>query len=262
MSTFTLVTNRRSRRPHRSTSRPKPRTQQNLPTSRAEFRRQFPTNHDSENHYAAVPAAAPQGAWGQKLRVNTSGPAVFTPKYKQARKNTKPRVAAATVTNSRPCAYCKEYGHHIRYCQKAAAATAKKQEWKRKEKARRAAEKQNLAEERLRQRVLAAQQEKILAQQPVVEEESDSSDSDYEEQTETSHNRDEEIAELIAKIAELRKEEKNASWADAADLEDEIEELEEKLADMGCTPEERMNATLLALPEVSFQSRLAAMRSN
>ena len=232
-----------------------------MPSSRAEFRRQFPTHHDRENHYAAVPAAAPQGAWGQKLRVSTSGPAEFAAKYRRAQK-TQLRVAPPTVSNSRPCAYCKENGHHIRHCQKAAAATAKKQEWKRKEKARRAAEKKNLAEERLRQHILAAQQEKILAQQPVVEEECDSSDSDCEEQPETSRNRDEEIAELIAKIAELRKEEKNASWADAADLEDEIEELEAKLDDLGCTPEERWDATLLALPEVSFQSKLIAIRSN
>ena len=256
MSTFTLVTNRRSRRPNRDTSRPQPRRQQNMPTTRTEFRRQFPTHHDRENHYAAVPTAAPQGAWGQKLRVNTSGHAEVAVKYRRAQNGTQPRVAPATVSNGRPCAYCKEYGHHIRYCQKAADATAKKQTWKRKEKARRAAEKQNLAEERLRQRVLAAQQAKILAQQPVVEEESDSSsDSDCEEQPETSLSRDDEIAELVAKIAELQKSAENASWADAADIDDEIDDLEEKLADLGYSTEERK-------PEVSFQSRLAAMRSN
>ena len=233
-----------------------------MPTSRAEFRRQFPTHHDAENHYAAVPAAAPQGAWGQKLRVNTSGPADFARKYRGAQK-TQTRVTPATVTNSRPCAYCKEYGHHIRYCEKAAAATAKKQEWKRKEKARRAAEKHQFAEERLRQRILAAQQEKILSQQPVVEEESDySSDEDAQpEEVTVTLSRGQKISELLAKIAELRKKEKNASWADAADIEDEIEELEEKLYDLGCTLEERMEATLLALPEVSFQTRLATMRT-
>ena len=97
-----------------------------------------------------------------------------------------------------------------------------------------------------------------------MEEESDYSSDENEqpEEVTVTLSRDEEIAELLAKIAELRKEEKNASWADAADLEDEIEELEVKLADMGCTQEELMFATLLALPEVSFQSRLAAMRSN
>tara|TARA_B100001063_G_scaffold246593_1_gene286480 strand:+ start:1279 stop:1962 length:684 start_codon:yes stop_codon:yes gene_type:complete len=227
-----------------------------MPTSRAEFRRQFPTHHDTENHYAAVPAAAPQGAWGQKLRVNTSGPADFARKYRGAQK-TQTRVAPATVTNSRPCAYCKEYGHHIRHCEKAAAATAKKQEWKRKEKSRRAAEKHQFAEERLRQRILVAQQEKIIAQQPVVEEESDySSDDDAQsEEVTATLSRDEEIAELLAKIAELRKEEKNASWADAADIDDEIDDLEEKLAELDYTPEERK-------PEVSFQSKLVAMRSN
>ena len=225
-----------------------------MPTSRAEFRRQFPTHHDRENHYAAVPAAAPQGAWGQKLRVNTSGPAEFAAKYRRAQNGTQPRVAPPTVSNSRPCAYCKEIGHHIRYCQKAAAATAKKQEWKRKEKARRAAEKKNLAEERLRQRILAAQQAEILAQQPVVEEESDSS-SEEEDEPETTLSRDDEIAELLAKIAELQKSAENVSWADAADIDDEIDDLEEKLADLGYTPEDRK-------PEVSFQSRLAAMRSN
>ena len=261
MATFTLVTNRRSSRPNRGYSRSQVRPQQTMPTSRDEFRRQFPTHHDAENHYAA-PAAAAQGAWGQKLRLNTTAPQDFAVRYRRAQKGTQHRVSPAPKVNQRPCAYCKEDGHHIRHCEKAAAATAKKQEWKRREKARRAEEKKALAEERIRKQILAAQEAKLLAQQPVVEEESDSSDSDYEEQPETSRNRDDQIAELVAKITELRKEEKNASWADAADLEDEIEELEAKLDDLGYTPEERMNAEVLALPEVSFQSRLATMRAN
>tara|TARA_Y100000591_G_scaffold333082_1_gene373531 strand:+ start:1487 stop:2251 length:765 start_codon:yes stop_codon:yes gene_type:complete len=254
MATFTLVTNRRSCRPNKGYSRPQVRPQQTMPTSRDDFRRQFPTHHDAENHYAAPAAAAPNGAWARKLRVNASASA----EVRNSRPTQKPsqsRMTTIHVANKLPCAYCKEYGHHIRYCEKAAAATAKKQEWKRKEKARRATERQNLAEERLRQRVLAAQQAKILAQQPVVEEESDSSDSDYEEQPETSLSRDDQIAELLAELAELQKSAENASWADAADIDDEIDDLEEKLADLGYTPEERK-------PEVSFQSRLIAIRSN
>ena len=233
-----------------------------MPSTKEEFRTQFPTHHDAKNHYAGSAAAAPQGSWGKKLRLNTTAPQDFAVRYKRAQKSTQSRVAPTPQVNQRPCAYCKEFGHHIRHCQKAAAATAKKQEWKRQEKARRTEEKFNLAEERLRKQILSAQKAKLIAQQPVVEEESDSSESDCEEQPETSLSRDDQIAELVAKIAELRKEEKNASWADAADLEDEIEELEAKLYGLGCTLEERMDAALLALPEVSFQSRLAAMRSN
>ena len=262
MATFTLVTYRRSHRPNRGYSRPKGRPQQTMPSSREEFRTQFPTHQDAENHNSAPVATVPQGSWGKKLRLTANAPQDFSVRYRRSQKGTQRRATTTPQVNQRPCAYCKEFGHHIRHCQKAAVATAKKQEWKRKEKARRAEEKRNLAEERLRKQILAAQKAKLLVQQPVVEEESDSSESDYEDQPETSLSRDDQIAELVAKIAELRKEEKNASWADAADLEDEIEELEVKLYGLGCTLEERMEAELLALPEVSFQSRLAAMRSN
>jgi hypothetical protein len=236
MATFTLVTNRRSSRPNRGYSRPHVRPQQTMPSTREEFRRQFPTHHDAENHYAGSAAAAPQGSWGQKLRLNTTAPQDFAVRYKRAQKGTQRRVAPTPQVNHRPCAYCKEFGHHIRHCQKAAAATAKKQEWKRQEKARRAEEKFNLAEERLRKQILAAQEAKLLEQQPVVEEESDSSDSDYEEEeASVTVNNDEKIAEIVAKIAELRKSAKGASWADAADIDDEIDELEEELEKLGHT---------------------------
>ena len=237
MATFTLVTSRRSHRPNRGYSRPQVRPQQTMPSTREEFRRQFPTHHDAENHYAGSAAAAPQGSWGKKLRLNTTAPQDFAVRYKRAQKGTKCRVAPKPQVNQRPCAYCKELGHHIRHCQKAAAATAKKQEWKRREKARRAEEKRNLAEERLRKQILAAQEAKLLAQQPVVEEESDTSDSDYEEEEEVSVtiNNDDKIAEILAKIAELRNSAQSASWADAADIDDEIDDLEEELEKLGHT---------------------------
>ena len=232
MATFTLVTSRRSSRPNRGYSRPQVRPQQTMPSTREEFRRQFPTHHDAENHYAGSAATAPQGAWGQKLRLNTTAPQDFAIRYKRAQKGTQRRVAPTPQVNQRPCAYCKEFGHHIRYCQKAAAATAKKQEWKRREKARRAEEKNALAEERLRKQILAAQEAKLLAQQPVVEEESDSSDSDDDEPEEVSVtvNNDEKIAALEKQIKAKTAEMEGASWADAADIEDEIEDLEEELA--------------------------------
>ena len=237
MATFTLVTTRRSSRPNRGYSRPQVRPQQTMPTTREEFRRQFPTHHDAENHYAGSAAAAPQGSWRQKLRLNTTAPQDFAARYRRAQKGTQHRVAPTTQVNQRPCAYCKEFGHHIRHCQKAAAATAKKQEWKRREKARRAEESFNLAEERLRKQILAAQEAKLLAQQPVVEEESDTSSDEEEEEEEisVSVNNDEKIAEILAQIAELRKSAHGASWADAADIDDEIDDLEEKLEKLGHT---------------------------
>lgn len=251
MATFTLVTSRRSRRPNRGYSRPQVRPQQTMPDSRAEFRRQFPTHHDAENHYATPAAAAPQGSWGQKLRVNTNAPQVFAARRPQ--KGTQNRVSPAPQVNQRPCAYCKEDGHHIRHCEKAAAATAKKQEWKRREKARRAEEKKALAEERLRQRILAAQEAKNLTQQPAVEEDSDTS-SDEDEPEDVTVNNDEKIANLLAKIAELREKAHSASWADAADIDDEIDDLEEELANMGYAPEDEEKNT--------FQNMLATVRAN
>lgn len=235
MATFTLVTSRRSRRPNRGYSRSQVRPQQTMPTTRDEFRRQFPTHHDAENHYAGTAAAAsPQGSWGRKLRVNTNSPRDCS--VRRPQKSTSHRVSPVPQVNQRACAYCKEDGHHIRHCEKAAAATAKKQEWKRQEKARRTEEKFNLAEERLRKQILAAQEAKLLEQQPVVEEESDSSDSDYEEEeVSVTVNNDEKIAGILAKIAELRKSAHGASWADAADIDDEIDDLEEELEKLGHT---------------------------
>ena len=229
MATFTLVTNRRSRRPNRGYSRSQVRPQQTMPTTRDEFRRQFPTHHDAENHYAGTAAAAaPQGSWGRKLRVNPNAPQNFA--VRRPQKSTSHCVSPVPQVNQRACAYCKEDGHHIRHCEKAAAATAKKQEWKRREKARRAEEKKALAEERLRKQILAAQEAKLLAQQPAVEEESDS-ESDYEEETEeVTVNNDEKIAALEKQIEVKKAEMKGGSWADVADIEDEIDDLEEELA--------------------------------
>lgn len=229
MATFTLVTNRRSRRPNRGYSRSQVRPQQTMPTTRDEFRRQFPTHHDAENHYAGTAAAAaPQGSWGRKLRVNTNAPQNFA--VRRPQKSTSHSVSPASQVNQRPCAYCKEDGHHIRHCEKADAATAKKQEWKRLEKARRAEEKKALAEERLRQRILAAQEVKNLAQQPVVEEESDSSESDCEDEDVQTVDNSDQIADLEKQIEVKKAEMKGGSWADVADIEDEIDDLEEELA--------------------------------
>lgn len=254
MATFTLVTNRRSRRPNRGYSRSQVRPQQTMPTTRDEFRRQFPTHHDAENHYAGS-AAAPQGSWGKKLMLNAQQD--FAVRHRRSQKSTQCRVAPTPQVNKRPCAYCKEDGHHIRHCEKADAATAKKQVWKRQEKARRAEEKFNLAEERLRKQILAAQEVKNLVQQPVMDEDSDSSESDYETEAEeviVTVNNDEKIAGILAKIAELRKSAHGASWADSADIDDEIDELEEELEKLGHTPEEEEKS--------AFQHRLATIRAN
>ena len=118
-------------------------------------------------------AQAVQGSWGKKLAVNQAP--VSNSRYVAAKvQQAKPQPPQEQKT-SRPCAYCKEHGHHIKRCDKLAEKNRKKAEWQRKDKARKAAEKKKAAEARLAEQFRIAQQAK---QQVVVVEESSDSDSD------------------------------------------------------------------------------------
>jgi len=230
MATFTLVTSRRSRQqrraPLRAQTEHKSPAQLIAERGSRDFRRQFPTNHDASGHYAAV-TVAPQGAWKSAFKANHN--AVQSASKRVARSTAKvaPKNAATPLTID--CSYCHE-PHHIRNCERAASATAKKQGWKSQSNKERAEERFSRAEERLRQQILAAQMAKKLAQQPVVEEDSDSSESDYEEEDAQTVDNSDQIADLEKQIEAKKAGLEGASWADAADIEDEIDDLSEQLA--------------------------------
>ena len=119
-------------------------------------------------------AQAVQGSWGKKLAVNQA-PVSNSRRVATRVQQAKPQPPQGQK-QGRPCAYCKELGHHIKHCPVLAAKNAKKAEWSRKNKARKAEEKRKAAEARLAEQFRIAQQAK---QQVVVEESSDSdSDSD------------------------------------------------------------------------------------
>jgi len=234
MSAFTIVTRRsrqQPRRPLRVNTEYKSPAQLLSQRGSRDFRHQFPTNYNSSGHHAAATSVAPQGAWRGtfKLSNNTQ---TFPKRMKYSAKQTRPIERHSTVApQKRDCAYCHEDDHHIRDCQKAADATAKKQAQKRQSKHERSTERFSRAEENLRKQVIAAQQAKIMAQQPVVEEENDTSDSDAESIDEIQVvDNSEQIALVTQQIAEARANLDCARWADACDIEDEIEELEEQLA--------------------------------
>ena len=234
MSAFTLVTSRRSRqqsrRPLRVNTEHKSPAQLLSQRGSRDFRRQFPTNYDASGHHAGATSAVPHGAWRGTFKLSNTQ--TFPQRMKYSAKQPKPIERHSTVTpQKRDCAYCHEDDHHIRDCQKAAAATAKKQAQKRQSKHERSTERFSRAQENLRKQVIAAQQAKIMAQQPVVEEENDTSDSEAESVDEIQVvDNSEQIALLTQQIAEAKANLDCARWADAADIEDEIEELEEHLA--------------------------------
>lgn len=126
------------------------------------------------------PAAvmATQGSWGKKLKVNTA-PVSNSRRVAVRIQQAKPQPPKEEK-QGRPCAYCKEHGHHIKRCDKLAEKNAKKAEWNRKEKARKAEEKKKAAEARIAEMFRIAQQQKQQA--VVVEEYSDSDESSSEEE--------------------------------------------------------------------------------
>ena len=129
-------------------------------------------------------AVAVQGSWGKKLTVSLSQakPEGWKAPVQEKRYRKAPtqKRQAKPQQQGRPCAYCKEFGHHIRNCPVLAAKNARKTEWTRKNKARMQAEKQARAEARLAEQVRLAQEAKELAAQ-VVEQEDDSSDESDDE---------------------------------------------------------------------------------
>ena len=129
-------------------------------------------------------AVAVQGSWGKKLTVSLSQakPEGWKAPVQEKRYRKAPiqKRQAKPQQQGRPCAYCKEFGHHIKHCPVLAAKNAKKAEWSRKNKARMRAEKQARAEARLAEKIRLAREAKELAAQ-VVEEETDSSDESDDE---------------------------------------------------------------------------------
>ena len=129
-------------------------------------------------------AVAVQGSWGKKLTLSLSQakPEGWKAPVQEKRYRKAPtqKRQAKPQQQGRPCAYCKEFGHHIRCCPVLAAKNARKAEWTRQNKARLQAEKQARAEARLAEQIRLAREAKELAAQ-VVEEEDDSSDESDDE---------------------------------------------------------------------------------
>ena len=119
-------------------------------------------------------AAAAQGSWGKKLTVTSNA----TVKHKPSRSSPLKKVSAKAVMPSRPCAYCKEEGCHIKSCDKLAAKNRRKAEASRKAKEQARKQKWLAAEARIAEQVRRAQEQE---QVEVVEESSDSSDSEVDE---------------------------------------------------------------------------------
>ena len=121
-------------------------------------------------------AMVAQGSWGKKLTVNQA-PVSNSRRVAARIQQTKPQPPKEQK-QGRPCAYCKELGHHIKHCPVLAAKNAKKAEWSRKNKARKAEEKRKAAEARLAEQFRLAQLAKEQAAQVVQEDSSDESSDD------------------------------------------------------------------------------------
>ena len=124
------------------------------------------------------PSVAPvaQGSWGKKLAVNKA-PVSNSRRVAIRIQQAKPQPPKEQK-QGRPCAYCKELGHHIKHCPVLAAKNAKKAEWNRKNKARKAEEKRKAAEARLAEQFRLAQLAKEQAAEVVEEDSSDESSDD------------------------------------------------------------------------------------
>ena len=126
-------------------------------------------------------ATVAQGSWGKKLTISLS-----QAKPERWTSASNKRSVAVKVQRpqeqkqSRPCAYCKDDGCHIKRCDKLAEKNRKRTEWNRKEKARKTKERKQAAEARMVEMFRIAQQQEQQA--TVVEESSDSDCSSGEEE--------------------------------------------------------------------------------
>ena len=108
----------------------------------------------------------PIGRWTSKLQVKDAAMVAHTTRF-QPRVQVRVQVKPQVKRNSRPCAYCKEEGCHIRTCDKLAAKNARKnaskkaakKAWKDAAAERLAAKIRKAEEEKARQEELARQQE-------------------------------------------------------------------------------------------------------
>jgi hypothetical protein len=119
----------------------------------------------------------PNGRWTTKLQVSDASTVAHTTRI-QPRVQVRVQVNPQVKSNSRPCAYCKEDGCHIRTCDKLAAKKTRKATEK---KAAKNSYKDGAAD-RLAARIRQAQEEKRrqeeLSKQQEAED-SDSSDEDF-----------------------------------------------------------------------------------
>ena len=125
----------------------------------------------------SVPAAA-QGSWGKKLTISLSQAKPEGWK-RVSRPTTLKKVSKKAVATSRPCAYCKDEGCHIKRCDKLAAKNLRKAEAKRKAKEQARKQKWLVAQARIAEQVRRAQEQEQVVE--VVEESSDSSDSEVDD---------------------------------------------------------------------------------
>ena len=123
-------------------------------------------------------AAAAQGSWGKKLTISLSQAKPEGWK-RVSRHSTLRKVSEKAVAYSRPCAYCKEDGCHIRTCDKLAAKNLRKAQSSRKAKEQARKQKWLAAEARIAEQVRKAQEQEEVVE--VVEESSDSSDSEADD---------------------------------------------------------------------------------
>ena len=140
----------------------------------------------------------PTGHWTSKLQVKDATMVAHTTRF-QPRVQVRVQVKPQVKRNSRPCAYCKEDGHHIRSCDKLAeknsrknaSKKAAKKAWKDAAAERLAAKIRKAEEEKARQEELARQQEA---------EDSDSSDGDFFSSSEEEEVEDFPALPTVAKL--------------------------------------------------------------
>ena len=162
-----------------------------------------------------------QQKWGPSTGVRyVSKSKSFTQKFKPKKKQKKDTIE---------CAYCHEVGHHIKYCEKAANATARKQ----KARQQQFQLKKTRSVERLRQQVITKQQ--IQSNLPIkaepikaepIKAEPIKAEPIKAEKAEPAMSRE----LLIKKINEIKEKiNKETKWAEKCDLEDDLDDLEIEL---------------------------------
>ena len=162
--------------------------------------------------------------WGPSTGVRyVSKNKSFTQKFKPKKKQ---------KGHSIECAYCHEVGHHIKYCEKAANATARKQ----KARQQQFQLKKTRSVEQLRQQVITTLEQSnlpvVIASKPVKAIKPVKEIKPIKAIEEPVNSNEPVISRelLIEKINKIKEEIAISTiWADKCDLEDELEDLEKEL---------------------------------